>query len=291
MEGWGSAAPRRWAHHPPRRTRRRRAMMHVPGEWDIAVCRGRSMIPYIRVPRSPHRALCRCTRSASSSRPVSLLGTSVTARRAERRGYDVVKLNLVHHVDAGDRVLRPLARARRRVFYHWQDEVEHLPWSRESADRTRCPGTSSAPWLGLESPSAGSSARSSGSSSGKYLEVVDGKPRLRERPQPCRSWRSPTSSSPCLPLGWPSGRAGCSPSCTTTQARAACGRHPPRRGVPLLCVPRLGRDAHDLRPDETVTRLWFIELIHGPYGDARFDLGLLEWSSCSPRSFSSRASR
>lgn len=185
-----------------------------------------------------------------------LLGTSVTAWRAERRGYDVVKLNsfitwmlvsafvLSHALDA--------------IFYHWHDEVERLPWSLNPISDSM-PWYLVKPWLGLSS-FGGFIGALVGILLWKYIEVADGRPRLRATPAPILAFADLVLS--VLPLGWLFGRAGCSVVHDHPGARAAADT--------LLAV------AYPVRPgDGSVTKVGFIELIHGH--DPRFDLGLLEF--------------
>jgi phosphatidylglycerol:prolipoprotein diacylglycerol transferase len=184
-----------------------------------------------------------------------LLGTSVTGRRAERLGYDLVKLNsfitwmlvsgfvLSHALDA--------------VFYHWHDEVQRLPWSANPLTDSM-PWYIVKPWLGLSS-FGGFIGAIVGVMLWRSLEVVDGKLRLRPRPAPILAYTDVMLS--VFPLGWLFGRTGCSVVHDHPGARATADT--------LLAV------AYPLRPGEgSVTRIGFIELVHGH--DFRFDLGFLE---------------
>ena len=148
-----------------------------------------------------------------------LLGTSVTARRAERRGYDVVKLNsfitwmlvsafvLSHALDA--------------VFYHWRDEVLRLPWSvNPLADAM--PWYIVKPWLGLSS-FGGFIGALVGILLWKYLEVTDGKLRLRANPAPILAFGPTWSSRCCRWVGCP--RAGRVHDRARPHRRAGLGRH------------------------------------------------------------------
>ncbi len=212
------------------------------------------MIPYIRVPDFHIGPLPLHPFGILVATGV-LVGTSVTARRAERRGYDVVKLNsfitwmlvsafvLSHTLDA--------------IFYHWQDEVERLPWSLNPLSDSM-PWYLVKPWLGLSS-FGGFIGALVGIVLWKYLDATDGKLRLRPTPAPILAYADLVLS--VLPLGWLFGRTGCSVVHDHPGARAAKDT--------LLAV------AYPLRPgDGTVTKLWFIELVNGH--DPRFDLGLLE---------------
>ena len=118
----------------------------------------------------------------------------------------------------------------------------------------------------------------------KYFVIDDGRPR-RARAPACRSFRSPTSSCRCFPLGWMFGRAGCATVHDHPGART-------RRPTPSLAV------AYPTGPgDGPVTHFGFIEFIHGH--DPRFDLGFLELlftiilarASRSPGAASSRRDR
>jgi phosphatidylglycerol:prolipoprotein diacylglycerol transferase len=212
------------------------------------------MIPYIRVPDFHIGPLPLHPFGILVATGV-LLATSVTARRAERRGYDVVKLNsfitwmlvsafvLSHTLDA--------------IFYHWQDEVQRLPWSINPLSDSM-PWYLVKPWLGLSS-FGGFIGALVGILLWKYIDVVDGKPRLRSRPAPILAFADLVLS--VLPLGWLFGRAGCSVVHDHPGARAAKDT--------LLAV------AYPLRAgDGSVTKVGFIELVAGH--DPRFDLGLLE---------------
>jgi phosphatidylglycerol:prolipoprotein diacylglycerol transferase len=185
-----------------------------------------------------------------------LLGTSVTARRAERRGYDVVKLNsfitwmlvtafvLSHALDA--------------VFYHWRDEVQRLPWSINPLSDAM-PWYLIKPWLGLSS-FGGFIGALVGILLWKYLEVLDGKLRLRTTPAPILAFADMVLS--VLPLGWVFGRAGCATVHDHKGALASADT--------LLAV------AWPAHPgDGQVTKIGFIELVQGHA--PRFDLGFLEF--------------
>lgn len=189
-----------------------------------------------------------------------LLGTSVTARRAERRGYDVVKLNsfitwmlvsafvLSHALDA--------------VFYHWRDEVLRLPWSANPLSDAM-PWYIIKPWLGLSS-FGGFIGALVGILLWKYLDVTDGKLRLRTTPAPILAFADMVLS--VLPLGWMFGRAGCA---TVHDHKGAL--------APVDSFLAVAWPAHQPpHPgDGEVTRIGFIELVQGH--TPRFDLGLLEF--------------
>ncbi len=212
------------------------------------------MVPYIRVPDFHIGPLPLHPFGILVASGV-LIGTSVTAKRAERRGYDVVKLNsfitwmlvsafvLSHALDA--------------VFYHWHDEVQRLPWSITPLSDSK-PWYIVKPWLGLSS-FGGFIGALVGIVLWKYLEVVDGKPRRRKMPAPILAFADLVLS--VLPVGWAFGRAGCSVVHDHPGARATADT--------LLAV------AYPFRPgDGTVTKVWFMEFVMGH--DPRFDLGFLE---------------
>jgi phosphatidylglycerol:prolipoprotein diacylglycerol transferase len=172
-----------------------------------------------------------------------LVGTSVTTRRAQTLGYDVVKLNsfvtwmlvsaflLSHVLDS--------------IFYHW-DEVVRAPWSLLL------------PWTGLSS-FGGFVGALVGILLWKYLIIENGRLRSRAKPVPILPFADLVLS--VFPIGWAFGRAGC----------ATVHDHPGARATAdtLLAV------AYPLRPgDGTVTKVGFIELVRGH--DPRFDLGFLE---------------
>jgi phosphatidylglycerol:prolipoprotein diacylglycerol transferase len=172
-----------------------------------------------------------------------LVGTSITARRAERLGYDVVQLNsfvtwmlvaaflLSHVLDS--------------IFYHW-DEVVHAPWSLLM------------PWTGLSS-FGGFIGAFVGIVLWKYFVLDGARPRVRSKPAPILPFADLVLS--VFPIGWAFGRAGCSTVHDHPGARTAANT--------LLAV------AYPLRPGEgTVTKFGFIEFIQGH--DPRFDLGFLE---------------
>lgn len=172
-----------------------------------------------------------------------LIGTSITTRRAEKLGYDVVQLNsfvtwmlvsaflLSHFLD--------------ELFYHWQDAVDR-PWSLLL------------PWTGLSS-FGGFVGALVGILLWKYFAIEESRPRLRARPMPILPFADLVLS--VMPIGWMFGRAGCSTVHDHLGARAAADT--------LLAV------AHPLGPgDGPITHIGFIEFIHGH--DPRFDLGFLE---------------
>jgi phosphatidylglycerol:prolipoprotein diacylglycerol transferase len=185
-----------------------------------------------------------------------LVGTSVTTKRAEKLGYDVVQLNsfvtwmlitafvLSHVLD--------------QLFYHW-DEVVARPLSLIWI------------WQGLSS-FGGFVGAVVGIVLWKFFVIEDKRVRLRPQPMPLLPFADLVMS--VLPLGWMFGRAGC----------ATVHDHPGLRATAdtLLavaypsCYPcRVEKGViTGLRPDETVTHVGFIEFIHGH--DPKFDLGFLE---------------
>jgi phosphatidylglycerol:prolipoprotein diacylglycerol transferase len=192
-----------------------------------------------------------------------LVGTSVTARRAEKMGYDVVRLNsfitwmlvsafvLSHTLDA--------------VFYHWHDEVERMPWSLNPLSDSM-PWYLFKPWLGLSS-FGGFIGAVVGIVLWRYLEVVDGKLRVRPKPAALLAYADLVLS--VLPLGWLFGRAGCSTVHDHPGARATADA--------LLAVgyPMPDPTRFYVPPGTSVTSLGPIEIIHGNY--PRYDLGTLEF--------------
>jgi phosphatidylglycerol---prolipoprotein diacylglyceryl transferase len=172
-----------------------------------------------------------------------LVGSSVVTRRARALGYDLLKLNsFVTWMLVAGFVLSHFLDS---LFYHW-DEVLKRPWSLAM------------PWEGLSS-FGGFVGAFVGIVLWKYLVIDDGRLRRRDRPHPILPFADLVLS--VFPIGWAFGRAGCSTVHDHPGARATADT--------LLAV------AYPLRPGEgTVTKLGFIELIHGH--DPRFDLGLLE---------------
>lgn len=172
-----------------------------------------------------------------------LVGSSVATRRARSLGYDLVKLNsFVTWMLVSGFVLSHVLDS---FFYHW-DEVLEQPWSLAM------------PWKGLSS-FGGFIGAFVGIALWRSFVIVNGRLRLRDRPHPILPFADLVLS--VFPLGWAFGRAGC----------ATVHDHPGARATAdtLLAV------AFPLRSgDGTVTRIGFIELIHGH--DPRFDLGLLE---------------
>ncbi len=172
-----------------------------------------------------------------------LIGTSITARRARKLGYDVLQLNsFVTWMLVSAFVLSHMLDS---VFYHW-DEVVRRPLSVIML------------WEGLSS-FGGFVGAVVGIVLWKYFVIDDEQymPRLRQRPAPILPFADLVLS--VFPIGWVFGRAGCSTVHDHPGARATADT--------LLAV------AYPRHPgDGTVTRFGFIELIHGH--DPRFDLGL-----------------
>lgn len=172
-----------------------------------------------------------------------LVGTSITTRRAKSLGYDVDQLN--SFVTWMLVAAFSLSHVLDSLFYHW-DEVVEKPWSLLLL------------WTGLSS-FGGFVGAVVGAVLWKYLWIDEGKLRKRSRPAPFLPFADLVCS--VFPVGWAFGRAGCSTVHDHPGARATADT--------LLAV------AYPLRTGEgTVTRLGFIEFIHG--SDPRFDLGLLE---------------
>jgi phosphatidylglycerol:prolipoprotein diacylglycerol transferase len=172
-----------------------------------------------------------------------LVGSSVATHRARTLGYDLVKLNsFVTWMLVAGFILSHVLDS---LFYHW-DEVLKRPWSLAM------------PWEGLSS-FGGFVGALVGIVLWRYFVIDGSRPRLRDRPHPILPFADLVLS--VFPLGWAFGRAGCSTVHDHPGARATTDT--------ILAV------AYPLRPGEgTVTKLGFIELIHGH--DPRFDLGLLE---------------
>ncbi len=174
-----------------------------------------------------------------------LVGTSITARRARKLGYDVVQLNsFVTWMLVSAFVLSHILDS---VFYHW-DEVVRRPQSVVML------------WEGLSS-FGGFVGAVVGIVLWKYLVIDDERfmPRVRHQPAPILPFADLVLS--VFPIGWAFGRAGCSTVHDHPGARATADT--------LLAV------AYPRHPgDGSVTKIGFIELIHGH--DPRFDLGFLE---------------
>ncbi|HTB79140.1 MAG TPA: prolipoprotein diacylglyceryl transferase family protein [Polyangiaceae bacterium] len=174
-----------------------------------------------------------------------LVGTSITARRARKLGYDVLQLNsFVTWMLVSAFVLSHMLDS---VFYHW-DEVVRRPLSVIML------------WEGLSS-FGGFVGAVVGIVLWKYFVIDDDQylPRLRRSPAPILPFADLVLS--VFPIGWAFGRAGCSTVHDHPGARATADT--------LLAV------AYPRHPgDGTVTKFGFIELIQGH--DPRFDLGFLE---------------
>ncbi|HEX4447650.1 MAG TPA: prolipoprotein diacylglyceryl transferase family protein [Polyangiaceae bacterium] len=172
-----------------------------------------------------------------------LVGTSITARRAQKLGYDVAQLNsFVTWMLVSAFVLSHVLD---QLFYHW-DEVVRRPWSVFML------------WEGLSS-FGGFIGAVVGIVLWKYFVVDDVWPHRRKQPAPILPFADLVLS--VFPIGWMFGRAGC----------ASVHDHPGARTTAdtLLAV------AYPRHPgDGTVTHFGFIEFIQGH--DPRFDLGFLE---------------
>jgi phosphatidylglycerol:prolipoprotein diacylglycerol transferase len=172
-----------------------------------------------------------------------LVGTSITARRAKKLGYDVLQLNsFVTWMLVSAFVCSHILDS---IFYHW-DEVVRRPWSVLML------------WEGLSS-FGGFVGGLIGILLWKYFVVDDVWPHRRRHPAPILPFADLVLS--VFPIGWMFGRAGCStvhdhPGARTTADTFLAVAYPRHPG------------------DGTVTRFGFIEFIHGH--DPRFDLGFLE---------------
>lgn len=174
-----------------------------------------------------------------------LIGTSITARRAQKLGYDVLQLNsFVTWMLVSAFVLSHILD---QLFYHW-DEVVRRPWSLIML------------WEGLSS-FGGFVGAVIGIVLWKFYVVDEGQfwPRRRAAPAPILPFADLVLS--VFPIGWMFGRAGC----------ASVHDHPGARATAdtLLAVAYPRHTANEL-----VTHFGFIEFIHGH--DPRFDLGFLE---------------
>ncbi len=174
-----------------------------------------------------------------------LVGTSITARRAQKLGYDVLQLNsFVTWMLVSAFVLSHILD---QLFYHW-DEVVRRPWSLIML------------WEGLSS-FGGFVGAVIGIVLWKFYVIDEGQywPRRRVRPAPILPFADLVLS--VFPIGWMFGRAGC----------ASVHDHPGARATAdsLLAVAYPRHTANEL-----VTHFGFIEFIHGH--DPRYDLGFLE---------------
>jgi phosphatidylglycerol:prolipoprotein diacylglycerol transferase len=185
-----------------------------------------------------------------------LVGTSVTTKRAEKLGYDVLQLN--SFVTWMLIAAFALSHVLDQLFYHW-DEVVARPLSLVML------------WQGLSS-FGGFTGAVVGIILWKYLFIEGNRLRVRPQPMPLLPFADLVLS--VLPLGWMFGRSGCATVHDHPGARTAADTllavaypscYPCRVSNGMLT---------DLRPDETVTRFGFIEFIHGH--DPHFDLGFLE---------------
>jgi phosphatidylglycerol:prolipoprotein diacylglycerol transferase len=172
-----------------------------------------------------------------------MVGTSITMRRGEKLGYDVVLLNsfITWMLFSGFVFAHILS----QLFYHW-DEVVSRPWSLLML------------WQGLSS-FGGFFGAVVGVLLWKYWVIIDRRPVRRPRPMPLLPFADLILS--VLPIGWMFGRAGC----------ASVHDHPGAHTTannPFAVAYPLGPS------DGPVTHIGFIDFIHGH--DPRFDLGFLE---------------
>lgn len=174
-----------------------------------------------------------------------LVGTSITARRAQKLGYNVLQLNsFVTWMLVSAFVLSHVLDS---LFYHWDEVIQNPLYVVKL-------------WEGLSS-FGGFVGAVIGIVLWKYFVIDDGKvwPRRRPRPAPILPFADLVLS--VFPIGWAFGRAGCATVHDHKGARATADT--------LLAVafPRHAGDG-------TVTKFGFIEFIQGH--DPRFDLGFLE---------------
>jgi len=172
-----------------------------------------------------------------------LTGTSITARRARKLGYDVNQLNSFVTWMLISAFL--LSHVLDEVFYHWDELVKD-------------PLSLFMPWAGLSS-FGGFTGAIVGIVLWKFFFMDDTRPRRRPAPVPILPFADLVCS--VLPIGWAFGRAGCATVHDHKGARAAADT--------LLAV------AYPLHPgDGSVTTFGFVRFITGH--DPRFDLGFLE---------------
>ena len=201
------------------------------------------MIPYIHIPEAHIGPLPIHPFGLLVATGV-LLGTAMTTRRARMLGWDVVKLNsFVTWMLIAAFLLSHVLDS---LFYHWDEVVKNPVYIFKF-------------WEGLSS-FGGFVGAAVGIVLWRYLVIDNGRLRVRPKPAPLLPFADLVLS--CLPLGWMFGRAGC----------ASVHDHPGARATAdtLLAV---AYPTH--AGDGLVTKLGFIELIHGH--DPRFDLGLLEF--------------
>src|SRR5580698_9049632 len=173
-----------------------------------------------------------------------LVGTSITARRAQKLGYDVLQLNsFVTWMLVSAFVLSHVLDS---VFYHWDEVIQNPLYVVKL-------------WEGLSS-FGGFVGAVIGIVLWKYFVIDDGKvwPRRRSRPAPILPFADLVLS--VFPIGWAFGRAGCATVHDHKGARATADT--------LLAVafPRHAGDG-------TVTKFGFIEFIQGH--DVRFAMDFL----------------
>ena len=172
-----------------------------------------------------------------------LVGTALATRRARKLGYDVLRLNsFVTWMLVGGFIGGHMFDS---LMYHFAELVRR-PWSIFFL------------WEGLSS-FGGFLGGLIGIVLWKYFEWRDGRFRTRLVVQPLLPFADLVLS--VLPIGWMFGRSGCSvvhdhPGARTTADALLAVTYPASKG------------------DGTITRIGFIELIHGH--DPRFDMGLLE---------------
>jgi phosphatidylglycerol:prolipoprotein diacylglycerol transferase len=202
------------------------------------------MVPYIRIPDLHIGPLPLHPFGILVATGV-LVGTSITAKRAKKLGYDVLQLNsfvtwMLVSAFVTSHILDEL-------FYHWDDVVKN-------------PLVIVKLWEGLSS-FGGFIGAVIGITLWKFYVVDDtsARPRRRSHAAPILPFADLVLS--VFPIGWMFGRAGC----------ASVHDHPgARTTTDTFLAVEYPRNAHD----GTVTHFGFIEFIHGH--DPKFDLGFLE---------------
>jgi phosphatidylglycerol:prolipoprotein diacylglycerol transferase len=201
------------------------------------------MIPYIHIPEGHIGPLPIHPFGLLVATGV-LLGTAMTTRRARTLGWDVNKLNSFVTWMLISAFL--LSHVLDSLFYHWDEVVKNPLYIIKF-------------WEGLSS-FGGFVGAAVGIVLWRYLVIENGRLRVRPTPQPLLPFADLVLS--CLPIGWMFGRAGC----------ASVHDHPGARASADTLV-AVAWPTHD--GDGVVTKLGFIELIHGHA--PRFDMGLLEF--------------